>query len=250
MSFKSHKELFEALITKKTLIDAYGNTLVLDKEYKLTGNFKSYEPELHAKSITKHYLFFLLNFLNPTNWSFKNTQLINGIEIGIPSTLKDFKKGDLYYAVSSLNGLYFTEVIGDCPIKDNLYFNLSVCFADKKDAEDYIKAINTVKEPAQPVQVSIELVDDLVEQDRNVKARYVRQESILKLFETIPIRTVSNMVHSKKQQLCKPPYIFDLTADEAKLLLEKDILDLVNSGKLIVNNLNRKSIPTYRVNLD
>lgn len=255
MSFKSHKELLEALLTKKKLIDVYGNTLELDKEHKLTGTLKSsYKPE--EKNV--------LAFLNPTNWSFKKaTQLVNGIEVGVPTLLNGFKKSDLYYAVSPINNEVYTEVIGDDPTKDFMYFNLCVCFADKQDAEDYLMAIRTVpkqtskvieevvvqitEEEVPKVETSpvLDVVLESVTEDKNKKASAIREKSILLLFTNIPIRSMSSIVNCKKGGLGKPPFTFGLDEPQVRKLIEEDVYNLLEKGKLVIDGYSIRNLPLY-----
>lgn len=255
MSFKSHKELLEALLTKKKIIDVYGNTLELDKEHRLIGTLKpSYNPE--EKNI--------LAFLNPTNWSFKKaTQLVNGIEVGVPTLLNGFKKSDLYYAVSPINNEVYTEVIGDDPTKDFMYFNLCVCFADKQDAKDYLMALRTVpkqtskvieeivvpvaEEEVPKVETSpvLDVVLESVTEDKNKIASYLRENSIIELFNKIPIRSMSNIINCKKGNLGKPPFSYGLGEKEVRKLIETDIINLIASGKLVIDGYTTRNLPLY-----
>lgn len=260
MSFKSHKELLEAILTKKKVIDVYGNTLELDKEHRLIGTLKpSYNPE--EKNI--------LAFLNPTNWSFKKaTYLVNGIEVGVPRLLNSFKKNDLYYAVSTISNEVYTEVIGDDPTKDFMYFNLCICFADKQDAEDYLKAIKVV--PKQTIKVIEEIVSvdvlankeevsevqtspildemlDFVIEDKNKRASFLRENSIIELFNRLPIRSVSNIINCKKGNLGRPPFSYGLEEKEVRKLIETDIANLIASGKLVLEGYTVRELPLYRL---
>lgn len=256
MSFKSHKELLEALLTKKKIIDIHDNTLELDKEYKLLGTFKpSYQPE------DKH----LLTFLNPTNWSFKKaTQLVNGVEVGIPTSLNNLKKNDLYFAVSTISNEVYTEVIGDDPTKDFIYFNLCVCFTDIQDANNYLKAIRTVPtQTSKVVEAVVEVTEEEVAKveilpilnevlesvtdDTNKKASSLREKSILRLFDNVPIRSMSSIVNSKKGNLGKPPYSFGLVEKEVRNLIEQDVYNLVDKGKLVIDGYTIRELPLYTI---
>jgi hypothetical protein len=254
MSFKSHKELLEALLTKKKIIDVHENTLELDKEYKLLGTFKpSYQPE------DKH----LLTFLNPTNWSFKKaTQLVNGVEIGIPTSLNNLKKNDLYFAVSTISNKVYTEVIGDDPTKDFMYFSLCVCFTDVQDAEDYLKAVRIVpKQTSKVVEAVVEVTEEevvkveilpilnevveSVTDDTNKKAYSLREKGILRLFDNMPIRSMSRIVNSKKGNFGRPPFSFGLVEKEVRSLIEQDVHNLVAEGKLVIVGYTIRELPLY-----
>ena len=256
MSFKSHKELLEALLTKKKIVDVHDNTLELDKEYKLVGTFKpSYQPE------DKH----LLTFLNPTNWSFKKaTQLVNGVEVGIPTSLNNLKKNDLYFAVSTISNRVYTEVVGDDPTKDFMYFSLCVCFTDIQDAETYLKAIKIVpKQTSKVVEAVVEVIEEEVAKveilpilnevlesvtdDRNKKASVLREKSILGLFDSVSIRSMSSIVNCKKGSLGKFPYSFGLVEKEVRSLIEQDVYNLVDKGKLVIGGYTIRELPLYTI---
>jgi len=238
MSFKSHKELLEALLTKKKIVDVHDNTLELDKEYKLVGTFKpSYQPE------DKH----LLTFLNPTNWSFKKaTQLVNGIEVGVPSTLKDFSKGEVYYPVHVSTDTVFIEVIGDNPTKDELYFSLCVCFITKQDAEDFLKASKSkVKEVITKKEEVY--VTETIHQDVDSFLNSMREASILQLFEVCEDVTLNTIIGRKALKFTKPPYGSNISIEEAKDIIRDIVEDLCTRGVIGIHKYSEryKSIGFY-----